>query len=337
MKRSAFRLLACIVVLSGLALAQQPVNLIDILGTAPSTAGFIDVKGADGNVFVRCNAASTCPVNANEAGTWSVRIQDTSGNGLTTNSTTYTAKFGLDANLLGTLGTAFTTAGFVDIKGADGNVFVRQATAANLNATVVGTGTFVVQAAESGTWNNRVTGNAGGIFDTTAGATAAANSIEMGGVYNSSAPSPSNGQQEPLQLDSTGKLLVNCTGCSAGSTVSLIPATTGGVTMSHLIAAASTNGTSLKASAGQLYGASIYNNAAYPVYLKFYNLATTPTVGTSTVVYEVPVQAGTEREVHSDEGLAFGTGIAYAITKGITDADATALLLSDASVDLIYK
>ncbi len=67
-------------------------------------------------------------------------------NTVTTNSTTFTSKFGLDVNVLGTLGTAFTTAGFVDVKGADGNVFVRQTTAANLNATVVGTGTFAVQA-----------------------------------------------------------------------------------------------------------------------------------------------------------------------------------------------
>jgi hypothetical protein len=36
------------------------------------------------------------------------------------------------------LGTAPTTAGKIDFKGADGDVFVRQATAANLNATVVG-------------------------------------------------------------------------------------------------------------------------------------------------------------------------------------------------------
>jgi len=54
-----------------------------------------------------------------------------------------------------------------------------------------------------------VFGHAGGIFDTSAGATAAANSIEAGGVYNSSAPGPSNGQQEPLQLDSAANLKVN--------------------------------------------------------------------------------------------------------------------------------
>lgn len=75
-----------------------------------------------------------------------VRNSDGAGNLLTSNSTTFTAKFGLDSNLLGTLGTAFSTAGKVDVKGADGDLFVRQATASNLNATVVGTGTFAVQA-----------------------------------------------------------------------------------------------------------------------------------------------------------------------------------------------
>lgn len=70
-------------------------------------------------------------------GTQLVGLADGAGNKLTTNSTTYTAKFALDGNLLGTLGTAFSTAGKVDVKGADGDVFVRQATASNLKAQVV--------------------------------------------------------------------------------------------------------------------------------------------------------------------------------------------------------
>jgi len=65
--------------------------------------------------------------------------------GNTFNSTTYTSKYGVDVNILGTLGTAFTTAGFVDVKGADGNVFVRQATASNLNATVVPGGSAIFE------------------------------------------------------------------------------------------------------------------------------------------------------------------------------------------------
>jgi hypothetical protein len=76
-----------------------------------------------------------------------VRTADGTGNLLTTNSTTYTAKFGLDSNLLGTLGTAFSTAGFVDVKGADGNVFVRQTTGTNLHAVIdTGSTTAVTQA-----------------------------------------------------------------------------------------------------------------------------------------------------------------------------------------------
>jgi hypothetical protein len=90
--------------------------------------------------------------------------------------------FGLDANLLGTLGTAFSTAGKVDIKGADGDVFIRQATASNLNATVVGTGTFAVQAALNAETTKvigtvRTVGNIGGVFDTTQNAAVAANSL----------------------------------------------------------------------------------------------------------------------------------------------------------------
>lgn len=65
-----------------------------------------------------------------------VRNADGAGNLLTTNSTTYTAKFGLDGNLLGTLGTAFSTAGKVDVKAADGDVFVRQTTGSNLHMVV---------------------------------------------------------------------------------------------------------------------------------------------------------------------------------------------------------
>lgn len=73
------------------------------------------------------------------------RTSDGAGNLLTSNSSTFTAKFGLDSNLLGTLGTAFSTAGKVDVKGADGDVFVRQTTAANLNMTASQGGTWTVQ------------------------------------------------------------------------------------------------------------------------------------------------------------------------------------------------
>lgn len=64
-----------------------------------------------------------------------IRNSDGAGNLLTSNSTTPSAKFSLDQNITSILGTAPTTVGKLDIKGADGDVFVRQATASNLNMT----------------------------------------------------------------------------------------------------------------------------------------------------------------------------------------------------------
>ena len=93
--------------------AQNPSNLLENLRVDAS--GNLFTIGASGGATI---------------------IEDAAGNKFTSNSTTYTAKIALDENLLGTLGTAFTTPGFVDIKGADGNVFVRNATAANFLATV---------------------------------------------------------------------------------------------------------------------------------------------------------------------------------------------------------
>lgn len=125
---------------------------------------------------------------------------------------------------------------------------------------------------------------------------------------------------------------------AAGNTISLVPVTSGGLTFTHFVAAASDNATSLKGSAGQVYDVDIFNNAAYPVYVKLYNKATSPTsCGATSLVKVIGVQAGTGRNLVEPNGLAFGTGIGYCVTKGITDADDTAVLISDATVDIAYK
>lgn len=209
-----------------------------------------------------------------------------------------------------------------------------------------------------------------------AGAAAATNSLQVAGVYTSTLPTLTTGQGGTFQLDAKSQALVDlnyvagsavstaatgiikvgltdgsgttlnstsnalnvfCTGgCSASSTIALVPATSGGLSTKFFVAAASDNSTSLKASAGQVYDVHVYNNAAYPVYLKFQNKASAPTCGTDTNVRVFGVQAGTEFFGHSSDGWAFGTGIAYCLTKGITNADDTAVLISDALVDIGY-
>lgn len=227
-------------------------------------------------------------------------------------------------------GVALSTGNGTSGTGVQRVVIASDQTAFSVNATLQ-TGANTVGKVD-------ILGNAGAIMDF-AGQNAAspANSLLIGGQFNTTPTTITSGNSSPLQLDTNGKLLVNCTGCSAGSTVGLIPQTSGGLTLSHTVLAASTNATSTKASAGQVYSFCLNNNAAYPIFLKLYNKATAPTVGTDTPVSVLEAQAGVPICKQTEEGFAFATGIAWAATKGITDADTTAVLISDGTVELSYK
>ena len=119
--------------------------------------------------------------------------------------------------------------------------------------------------------------------------------------------------------------------------VTQTPATSGGLSDYHTVSAASTNAANIKASAGQIFGFNVFNNAAYPVFVKLFNKATAPIPGTDTPVFTIGVQAGVLATRSIENGVAFGTGIGIAIVKGIADADATAVAASDCVVDLQYK
>jgi hypothetical protein len=111
----------------------------------------------------------------------------------------------------------------------------------------------------------------------------------------------------------------------------VLQAATGSVaTYSRVMAAASTNATSLKASAGGISAIDMFNVATYPVYLKLYNKASAPTVGTDTPVWTIPIPANGGFSRDFVQGEYFSTGIAYAITKLQGDSDATAVAAGDA-------
>jgi hypothetical protein len=95
--------------------------------------------------------------------------------------------------------------------------------------------------------------------------------------------------------------------------------------------AATTNATSAKASAGNVHQIIAMNTTAAVKYLKLYNKASAPTVGTDTPVLTIPLEVS-NRLVQinlADGGLYFSTGIAYALTGAAADADATALAAGD--------
>lgn len=105
--------------------------------------------------------------------------------------------------------------------------------------------------------------------------------------------------------------------------------TANGETASRVNAANSTNATSLKASAGNVFEIDVYNVAAYAVFLKLYNKASSPTVGTDTPVWTIPIAAGSGFSRVFPLGRNFGTGIAYAITKLQADSDTTVVAAGD--------
>lgn len=107
----------------------------------------------------------------------------------------------------------------------------------------------------------------------------------------------------------------------------------------RLISAASTNATSLKASAGTLYALYAVNLNAAVRYVKFYNKASSPTVGTDTPVATFPIPAsatGAGFAINFDPGFDFGTGIAYATTTGVADSDTAAVAANEIILVGVY-
>jgi hypothetical protein len=124
---------------------------------------------------------------------------------------------------------------------------------------------------------------------------------------------------------------------SGALSVTDVPATSGGWSISTLLSAATTNATSVKASAGQVGGWYLYNANAAVRYLKLYNKASAPTVGTDVPVMTIPIPPGSGANVEIGKGLPFATGIAFAITTGPTTADTGAVAANEIIVNLYYK
>lgn len=94
-------------------------------------------------------------------------------------------------------------------------------------------------------------------------------------------------------------------------------------------AAATTNATLAKPVFGSLAGFHGYNASAAVKYLKFYNKASAPTVGTDIPVLTIALAPTAAFAISYPDGYAFNTGIAYALTGAAADNDTTALTLAD--------
>jgi len=183
-------------------------------------------------------------------------------------------------------------------------------------------------------------------------ATIAGNPVLMGGTFTTTLPTVTTGQAVNVQTTARGEQLV---AISSGATAVAVkaastavaatdPALTVGispnmtVTASAINSAATTNATSVKATAGTVFSITASNTGAAAAFVKFYNLATAPTVGTSVPVITLSIPAsGTVNVPFGPFGYRFATGIALAITNLAADTDATAVAAAQVKVLTSYN
>lgn len=189
-------------------------------------------------------------------------------------------------------------------------------------------------------------------------AAATGNPVQVGGIYESTPSTYDNLDAVPAHADSRGNLKValfaadattgvgvqtSAADAAATNAQSLRTSANGfvfnGTTWDRkkkpntnarlLSAAADTNATSVKASAGDLFNIHGHNANAAARYLKIYNKASAPTVGSDTPVMTLYLAPQAAFKYDFPDGFYFSTGIAYALTTGVADADTGALTAAD--------
>lgn len=140
-------------------------------------------------------------------------------------------------------------------------------------------------------------------------------------VANAAVPTYSEGQFVPSSTDLSGVGRVRMDAKTDAN----------GLSIARLISAAgTTNATVVKASAGRMYKIRGYNAAAAVRYIKLYDKATAPTVGTDTPVATITLKASDAFDIDlMPYGQSFTAGISYATTTGSADADTAALTAAD--------
>ncbi len=115
-------------------------------------------------------------------------------------------------------------------------------------------------------------------------------------------------------------------------------ATNNASTVTSYRATATTNGTSLKVTAGNVYSIVACNTSAAIKYVRIYNSSSAPTVGTTVPVTVLAIPATSTASLNfADIGLKFSTGIAYAITGGAPILDATATAVDDVLLTINWQ
>jgi hypothetical protein len=109
-----------------------------------------------------------------------------------------------------------------------------------------------------------------------------------------------------------------------------------GTSTARVMSAATTNLTSVKATTARVYGWYLHNSGAAAAFLKLYAKATAPVLATDVPIATIPIPAGGISSGSFPTPLGIATGLAYAITSGVADTDATAVAANQVVGVLAY-
>lgn len=236
--------------------------------------------------------------------------------------------------------------------GFNSQAFVTGNPTANSTASFAVSGMNTVRAQVTGTWVGTLVSE----ISLDAGTTWTMAGLHQNGTVFSASTFTAN-IEGAVNLAGATNFRIRCTAYTSGTAVvkivespaigtmyvinpqSEIPRTTGGLSVSTILSAATTNLTAAKGSAGQVYHISATNINAAVRYLKFYN-STSATVGTTAIVYRMAIPgntAGSGFTTTFPYGFAFSTGISYALTTGAADNDTGAVAASEIMVNVGYN
>jgi hypothetical protein len=121
------------------------------------------------------------------------------------------------------------------------------------------------------------------------------------------------------------------------SVVSVAQSTTVGLTISSVIISTTTNATLVSSTPRSLYKVEVFNVSSTPAFLKMYNLASAPTVGSSLVVARYAAVPNGFIST-TDVGDLYTTGLSYTFTTNLIDTDTTVIANSSTYiVNLHYR
>lgn len=106
---------------------------------------------------------------------------------------------------------------------------------------------------------------------------------------------------------------------------------------SSTILGATTNAANIKSQSANVGALSSHNDSATKFYVKIYNKASAPVIGTDIPVLRIPVPANSQVDLPvGAAGLRLSVGLSIAVTRGLADADATPTAANDGVINVIY-